>query len=139
MLDLKTNPEEVNPLGEEENLKSGEFPLPSPEKKETEEVIAPEPNVMPAEKPQTQAPIPNIPPVVSPQKPSGVQNPQTSPLPVDSEAEDTDSIEKPWVDKAEEIIKDHKSDPYTEEEDHENLEIEYLSKRFGKNIKKGDD
>jgi len=55
------------------------------------------------------------------------------------EAEDVDIIEKPWVKKAKEIIEKDKGNPYFEEKDHEDLQIDYLKKRFGKEIKKSDD
>ena len=57
----------------------------------------------------------------------------------ETNAEDVDIIEKPWVKKAEEIIKKDKDKPYFEEEDHEDLQIDYLKKRFGKEIRKSEE
>lgn len=54
-------------------------------------------------------------------------------------AEDVDVIEKEWVDRAEGVIKDTTGDPYQEEEQVEDLQIDYMKKRFGKDIKKSND
>jgi hypothetical protein len=54
-------------------------------------------------------------------------------------AEDVDVIEKEWVEKAEQIVEAHKTDPYTEEEAVEDLQIDYLKKRYGKEIHKSGD
>ena len=51
-------------------------------------------------------------------------------------AEDVDVIEMEWVNKAKKIIKETKSDPFAQEEAMEQLQIEYLRKRYGKEIKK---
>ncbi|KKQ95431.1 MAG: hypothetical protein UT66_C0001G0016 [candidate division CPR2 bacterium GW2011_GWC1_39_9] len=53
-----------------------------------------------------------------------------------SEASHIEEIEKPWIEKVEQIIKKDKNDPYQEEEDHEELQMSYLEKRFGKKIQK---
>jgi hypothetical protein len=54
-------------------------------------------------------------------------------------ADDVDVIEKEWVDHAEEIVRATKDDPYREEEAVEDLQIDYLQKRYGKNIEKSSD
>lgn len=54
-------------------------------------------------------------------------------------ADDKDIIEKEWVGKAKDVISNDKGKPYKEEEDHEDLQIDYLKKRFGKDIKKSED
>jgi len=51
-------------------------------------------------------------------------------------AQDKDIIEKEWVGKAEKIIKEDRNNPFVEEEDAEDLQIEYLKKRFNKDIGK---
>lgn len=43
---------------------------------------------------------------------------------------------EPYIKAAENVIKQDKGDPYKEEEDHENVQTQYLKDRFGKNIKK---
>ena len=49
-----------------------------------------------------------------------------------------DNIEKEWVDRADAIIKQHSTDPYLEEEEHEDLSAAYLKKRFNLEIKRSD-
>lgn len=51
-------------------------------------------------------------------------------------AADVDVIEKEWVDKAEEVIAKTAGDPRAEEEAVEDLQIDYMKKRYGKDIKK---
>lgn len=50
-------------------------------------------------------------------------------------ADDVDLIEKEWVNKAKKIIAMTADDPYTQENEIEKLQIDYLYKRFGKKIK----
>lgn len=47
-----------------------------------------------------------------------------------------DNIEKEWVDRADAIIKQHATDPYLEEEEHEDLSAAYLKRRFNLEIKR---
>lgn len=49
-------------------------------------------------------------------------------------AADVDVIEKEWVDKADEIIKKTAGDPHAEEEAVEALQVDYLKKRYGKDV-----
>jgi hypothetical protein len=49
-------------------------------------------------------------------------------------AEDVDVIEKEWVDAAENIIVATAGDPHAQEEQQEVLQIDYLKKRYGKDI-----
>ena len=51
-------------------------------------------------------------------------------------ADDVDVIEKEWVDAAEKLIADTKTDPFQEEEAEEKLQIDYLKKRYGIDVKK---
>ncbi len=51
-------------------------------------------------------------------------------------ADDVDVIEKEWVDAADHLIATTKHDPYTEEEAEEKLQIDYLKKRYGIDVKK---
>lgn len=53
-------------------------------------------------------------------------------------ADDVDVIEKEWVDQADKIIEQTKGDPYMEEEAIESLQIDYLKKRYGHDVKKSD-
>jgi hypothetical protein len=49
-------------------------------------------------------------------------------------AGDVDLIEPEWVDKAEAIVRAHNGDPYGEEEAIEELQEDYLQKRYGINV-----
>ena len=65
------------------------------------------------------------------QQPSGTQSQGVSP----AVADDLDVIEKAWVDRAKQIIKDTRDDPRAQEEQFEQLQIEYHKKRYGRDIK----
>lgn len=86
----------------------------------------------------TPSPAPFVPPALPVQPPSS----QIPPSPVKSKPvfppieEEKEIIEKEWVKKAEKIIEEEKEKPYEEEEKQENLQVEYLEKRFGKKLKK---
>ncbi len=49
-------------------------------------------------------------------------------------ANDDDVIEKEWVDKAKKIIADTQNDPYRREQEVNKLQIDYLRKRYGKEL-----
>ncbi len=49
-------------------------------------------------------------------------------------AADDDLIEKEWVDKAKKIVSENKDDPYQQESEVSRLQIDYLTKRFGRKI-----
>jgi len=59
------------------------------------------------------------------------------PLPID--AADEDLIEPEWVNKTEEVIAQNSGNPYAEEEAIEDLQIDYLQKRYGHQVKKPED
>ncbi len=50
-------------------------------------------------------------------------------------AEDTDKIEKAWVDEADKIVSTTSSDPYFEDEGQHALSRAYLKKRFNLDVK----
>ena len=54
-------------------------------------------------------------------------------------AADIDVIEKEWVDKTEAIIAKTAGDPHAEEEAVEDLQIDYMKKRYGKDVQKSGD
>src|SRR5947207_1508072 len=54
--------------------------------------------------------------------------------PPPSTAGDVDVIEPEWVDKAEDAVRAHQGDPYGEEEAVEDLQRDYLQKRYGLNV-----
>lgn len=49
-------------------------------------------------------------------------------------AGDDDLIEKEWVDKAKRIIADTQNDPYRREQEVSKLQVDYLRKRYGKEL-----
>lgn len=54
-------------------------------------------------------------------------------------AADQDAIEPEWVEKAEQVVTATAGNPYEEEEGIEALQIDYLKKRYGFEVKKPDD
>ncbi|MDR0397906.1 MAG: hypothetical protein LBH36_01850 [Candidatus Nomurabacteria bacterium] len=49
-------------------------------------------------------------------------------------AKDSDSIEKEWVDRVKQVLKDTKDDPYLKEEEVKALKIDYLDKRYNRKL-----
>ena len=70
-------------------------------------------------------------------------NPDSQTVPSDGNAtliaNDDDIIEKEWVDKAKKIIAETKDDPYRREVEISKLQIEYIRKRYGREIGKVED
>lgn len=70
-------------------------------------------------------------------------NPDSQTVPSDDNAtliaNDDDIIEKEWVDKAKKIIAETKDDPYRREVEISKLQIEYIRKRYGREIGKVED
>ena len=60
-------------------------------------------------------------------------------LPLPGAAADEDLIEPEWVNKTEQVIAETSGNPYAEEEAIENLQIDYLQKRYGHVVKKPED
>lgn len=73
-------------------------------------------------------PLPSQPPVFQQPTPQ-----QLSSMPVI--ADDTDLIEKEWVEKAKEIVERTKHDPYQQNKEVEKVKADYLKKRYDKDIK----
>jgi hypothetical protein len=59
-------------------------------------------------------------------------------LPTPQIAGDIDVIEPEWVEKAEQVVQAHAGDPYAEEEAIEELQQEYLQKRYGIHVEDSD-
>ncbi|MEI6850818.1 MAG: hypothetical protein WCK26_02525 [Candidatus Saccharibacteria bacterium] len=49
-------------------------------------------------------------------------------------ANDDDLIEKEWVDKAKKIVSNTKNDPHLQEEEVSKLQVDYIKKRFGREL-----
>ena len=54
-------------------------------------------------------------------------------------ADDTDLIEKEWVIKAKEIIARTKHDPYQQNKEVERMKVDYMKKRYNKDVKLTED
>lgn len=78
------------------------------------------------------------PPVsVAPQPPVPIADDATAPPAVNDiplVANDDDLIEKEWVDKAKKIVTETKDDPYRRDAEVGKLQVEYLRKRYGKEL-----
>jgi len=97
--------------------------LPEKEKiEETSEPLQPRPSASPP-------PIPPQDAVVGEEE--AVEETKEQVLP-----KEEDLIEPKWVKEAKKIIKEEKERPFEEEEEQEDLQIEYIKERFGKQIKK---
>lgn len=84
---------------------------------------------------------PNVPfqPVLPPplQPSSSTSDDDANSIPADDTplvAADDDLIEKEWVDKAKAIVIKTKDDPYQREQEVSKLQVEYLRKRYGKEL-----
>jgi hypothetical protein len=118
-------------------------PQPMPERPAQggEQINVPQaPQVAPqsAPVPQPASPLPEIPDVQAVQQAaSSTQAQAANSNPVI--ADDVDVIEKEWVDKAEEVIAKTAGNPHAEEEAVEDLQIDYMKKRYNKDVKKSVD
>ena len=54
-------------------------------------------------------------------------------------AEDIDLIEKEWVRKAKEIVQQTTGDPYVQNKQINKMKVEYIKKRYGKDVKQGEE
>ncbi|MCK9641773.1 MAG: hypothetical protein M0R39_17860 [Prolixibacteraceae bacterium] len=72
-----------------------------------------------------------------------VQTPTPTPVAKDDDnpaiADDVDVIEKEWVEKAKEIVTQTKTDPHKQSLELTKFKHDYMSKRYGKNIKLSDE
>lgn len=80
-------------------------------------------------------PVPIVQPTVDPNATKPVASGDNTTL----IANDDDLIEKEWVDKAKKIIAETKDDPYRREVEIGKLQIEYIRKRYGREIGKVED
>lgn len=77
---------------------------------------------------------------VSPQIPQPVQTAiQPDPAGMPGIADDTDLIEREWVDKAKEIVARTRQDPYLQNKEVERMKADYMKKRYDKDIKIAED
>lgn len=81
------------------------------------------------------------------QAPTAGQSPPTNaprqapvpPLGMPQIADDTDLIEKEWVDKAKEIVEQTAHDPHLQNQELTKVKVDYLKKRYNKDLKITDD
>lgn len=111
-----------------------------------------DPQDKPVDQPQIQNNLNSISPGAS-QAPdnSVIQNPSSSqPDPsqnsqeftevsLPSDAEDTDLIEKEWVERAKQIVEHTREDPYEQQRALSQMKADYLKKRYNKDIKVSED
>lgn len=102
-----------------------------------------ESSMNPSRKHATAQPAPQDPSTqLSPQQPIAppvdpVQSTSTSAQPITTgpaSAKDSDRIEKEWVKRAESVVASTKNDPYEQERQVSHLQVDYLKKRFGKDL-----
>ncbi|MBH1980080.1 hypothetical protein I8H83_04710 [Candidatus Saccharibacteria bacterium] len=107
------------------------FPGVSPERVEQRSAIelAPPP-IMPA---------PVVVPVVPQPLPQAIPTPMAPTAVNPTTANDDDDIEKEWVDRAKQVIIQTKDNPYAREKAIGELQRDYLSKRYGRQIGVNDD
>ncbi len=87
------------------------------------------------------APTLGVPAPVPTQSPSSQPANQpvaTSPTWMPQIADDTDLIEKEWVDKAKEIVAQTAHDPHLQNKEINKVRAEYLKKRYNKDLKQSD-
>lgn len=56
-------------------------------------------------------------------------------IPLPPGAEDSDLIEKEWVERAKQIVEHTREDPYEQQRALSEMKADYLKKRYGKDIK----
>lgn len=89
--------------------------------------------------PSTQQAPPALQPVAPGAPASAPAQPASGLTTPPSAADDVDVIEKEWVEQAEQVIERTKDDPFTEEEAVEELQADYLKKRYGHDLKRSND
>ncbi len=77
--------------------------------------------------------LPSLPAVAAPS--NGTDSSEAGPVANPPVAADEDLIEKEWVVRAKKIINDTKDDPYHQEREVSKLQVDYLKKRFDKDLK----
>jgi len=95
------------------------------------------PNAMPA--PQNSPPLPPSQPATDPGAAviQAVAQPTANLLntPMPADADDTDLIEREWVDKAKAIVEHTKADPHLQNQEINKMKADYIQKRYNRQIK----
>lgn len=86
--------------------------------------------------PAAAAVVPSLPTAPPPPLPTSSGQPPVSTATASlSASDDTDLIEKEWVDKAKAIVERTRDDPYKQSEELTMVKADYLQKRYNKTIK----
>lgn len=86
--------------------------------------------------PAAAAAVPSLPTTPLPPLPTSSGQPPVSTATASlSASDDTDLIEKEWVDKAKAIVERTRDDPYKQSEELTMVKADYLQKRYNKTIK----
>lgn len=91
-----------------------------------------QPSTTAAQTEASQVAMPALPTPVLPLAQPGTTASDDASLP--STAADDDLIEKEWVDKAKKILSETRDDPYKREREISKLQIEYIRRRYGREI-----
>jgi hypothetical protein len=83
----------------------------------------------------TQTPTPAI--ATTPLPVAGIV-PSTTNMPTPQLADDSDLIEKEWVDKAKRIVQANLENPYEQSRELTSLKADYMKKRYNKDIRLGE-
>ncbi|MDB5183382.1 MAG: hypothetical protein JWO07_63 [Candidatus Saccharibacteria bacterium] len=120
---------ESQPVGPEQRLELPDHEAVGERSHEREQNIGPG-DQQPAAPPPLPVPLPQlhvpVPVPVAPVQDDAAAGPVL--------ASDDDLIEKEWVDKAKKIIATTQNDPYRREKEVTKLQIDYLRKRYGKEL-----
>jgi hypothetical protein len=85
--------------------------------------------------PKFPAPAPPMPPPVLQQsQQSTAAQPGASSATAGLQAQDTDLIEKEWVERAKTIVAQTQDDPYKQKDEMSKFKVDYIKKRFNKTI-----
>lgn len=109
-----------------------------------QEVAEHRPEIMPTSPasgaPQAQAVpvLPSVPPASVAQSPLPASAVSTQPVATPAIADDTDLIEKEWVEKAKEIVNSTRDDPYKQNRELNQMKADYIKKRYSKEVQTGE-
>lgn len=114
------NPEQMPPTNVESTPRLEKTPRPQGDSANQNAGMPPLP-------PVATAPVAQSPPVSAPVTPVTDDNPLV--------AEDSDLIEKEWVKKAKVVVEQTKEDPYVQNKQLNGVRVDYIKKRYNKEVK----
>ncbi|MGB4956949.1 MAG: hypothetical protein WBO49_00690 [Candidatus Saccharimonas sp.] len=132
---MEPRQEAISGGGERAPLNSGEYTLRTPEQMangEKEQSREQQSEIGGARAEAVQVAMPTLPAPVLPAQP--ITQVPTSDDDTPVSAGDDDLIEKEWVDKAKKILAQTRDDPFTREREISKLQIEYIRRRYGREI-----